>query len=84
MAAGTNIVVNIFRIPELRRRVLFTLLMVLIVRIGAYIPVPGINPVALEQLFTQTSGGLLGFLDLFAGGALSRFTVFALGIMPAL
>jgi preprotein translocase subunit SecY len=82
MAAGTNIVGNIFKIPELRRRVIFTLLMVLIVRVGAYIPVPGINPVALERLFTQTSGGLLGFLDLFAGGALSRFTVFALGIMP--
>jgi len=82
MAAGTNIVGNIFKIPELRRRVIFTLLMILIVRVGAYIPVPGINPVALERLFTQTSGGLLGFLDLFAGGALSRFTVFALGIMP--
>ncbi|KPJ86723.1 MAG: preprotein translocase subunit SecY [Spirochaetes bacterium DG_61] len=82
MAAGTNIVANIFRIPELRRRVLFTLLMILIVRVGSYIPVPGINPVALERLFTQTTSGLLGFLDLFAGGALSRFTVFALGIMP--
>ncbi len=82
MAGTGNIAINIFRIPELRRRVLFTLLMVLIVRIGAYIPVPGIDAVALERLFTQSAGGLLGFLDLFAGGALSRFTVFALGIMP--
>ena len=82
MAGTGNIAINIFRIPELRKRVLFTLLMVLIVRIGAYIPVPGIDAVALERLFTQSAGGLLGFLDLFAGGALSRFTVFALGIMP--
>jgi preprotein translocase subunit SecY len=82
MAAGSNLIVNIFRIPELRRRVLFTFLMILIVRIGTYIPVPGINPVALERIFSQTGAGLLGFLDLFAGGALSRFTVFALGIMP--
>jgi preprotein translocase subunit SecY len=82
MAAGSNIVINMFKIPELRRRVLFTTLMILIVRVGAYIPVPGINPIALEKLFTQASGGLLGFIDLFAGGALSRFSVFALGIMP--
>jgi len=82
MAGTGNIAINIFKIPELRKRVLFTLLMILIVRIGAYIPVPGIDAVALERLFTQQTGGLLGFLDLFAGGALSRFTVFALGIMP--
>ncbi len=82
MAAQSNIVVNIFKIPELRRRVLFTLVMLIIIRIGAYIPVPGVDAVALERLFTQTGGGLLGFLDLFAGGALRRFTLFALGIMP--
>ncbi len=82
MAGTGNIAINIFKIPELRKRVLFTLLMILIVRIGAYIPVPGIDAVALERLFTQQTGGLLGFLDLFAGGALSRFTVFAHGIMP--
>jgi len=78
----SNIVLNIFKIPELRRRVLFTLAMLVIIRIGAYIPVPGVDAVALERFFTQTGGGLLGFLDLFAGGALSRFTLFALGIMP--
>ncbi|HEB30119.1 MAG TPA: preprotein translocase subunit SecY [Spirochaetes bacterium] len=82
MAARGNLIVNIFKIPELRKRVIFTFFMILIVRIGAYIPVPGINAVELNKLFTQTGGGLLGFLDLFAGGALSRFTVFALGIMP--
>lgn len=81
MAAQGNILLNIFKIPELRKRVLFTLLMITIFRIGTYIPVPGVDPIALQKLFTQT-GGLLGFLDLFAGGALSRFTVFALGIMP--
>ncbi len=81
MALEGNIAVNIFKIPELRKRIFFTLLMLVIFRIGAYIPVPGINAVALERLFGQT-GGLLGFLDLFAGGALRRFTLFALGIMP--
>lgn len=82
MATQSNIIANIFRIPELRRRVLFTLLMLFVVRIGVYIPVPGVNAVALEKLFSQTRSGLLGFIDLFAGGALSRFSLFALGIMP--
>ena len=82
MANQGNIVLNIFRIPELRKRVFFTLAMLVIFRIGTYIPIPGINAVALERLFAQTGAGLLGFLDLFAGGALRRFTLFALGIMP--
>jgi len=82
MAERGNIALNIFRIPELKKRIFFTLLMLLIFRIGSYIPVPGIDAVALERLFQQTGGGLLGFLDLFSGGALLRFTVFALGIMP--
>ncbi|MBN2324243.1 MAG: preprotein translocase subunit SecY [Spirochaetes bacterium] len=82
MAQQGNLVLNIFKIPELRKRVIFTFLMVIIVRVGAYIPVPGINSVALERLFSQAAGGILGFLDLFAGGAMSRFSLFALGIMP--
>jgi preprotein translocase subunit SecY len=83
MAERSNIVWNIFRIPELRKRVFFTAAMLIIFRLGTYIPVPGVNPVALQRLFSQAgSAGLLGFLDLFAGGALSRFTIFALGIMP--
>jgi len=82
MAQQGNLVLNIFKIPELRKRVFFTFLMVIIVRVGAYIPVPGINSVALERLFSQAAGGILGFLDLFAGGAMSRFSLFALGIMP--
>jgi preprotein translocase subunit SecY len=82
MAERSNIVWNIFKIPELRKRVFYTAVMLIIFRLGTYIPVPGVNPVALQRLFEQTGAGLLGFLDLFAGGALSRFTVFALGIMP--
>jgi len=82
MAQQGNLVLNIFKIPELRKRVIFTFLMVIIVRVGAYIPVPGINSIALERLFSQSAGGILGFLDLFAGGAMSRFSLFALGIMP--
>jgi len=83
MNNGGNIIVNIFKIPELRKRVFFTLGMLLVFRIGAYIPIPGVNAIALERLFSETGGGgLLGFIDLFAGGALSRFTLFALGIMP--
>ena len=82
MAAQSNIALNIFKIPELRKRVFFTLLMLVIVRVGAYVPVPGVNAVALEKIFSQTAGGILGFIDLFAGGAMSRFTLFALGIMP--
>jgi len=82
MAERSNIVWNIFKIPELRKRVFYTAIMLIIFRLGTYIPVPGVNPVALQRLFSQTGAGLIGFLDLFAGGALSRFTVFALGIMP--
>ncbi|MDY6968380.1 MAG: preprotein translocase subunit SecY [Spirochaetota bacterium] len=79
-------IVNIFKIPELRRRIIFTLIILIIYRIGAHIPIPGINVEALKAYFEQASkgaaGGLLDFFDLFAGGALKRFTIFALGIMP--
>src|SRR5688572_9428742 len=73
---------NIFSIPDLRKRVIFTFLMMAVYRIGGHIPVPGINFKALESFFRQQGGGILGFLDLFSGGNLSRLTVFALGIMP--
>ena len=73
---------NIFNIPDLRKRVIFTFLMLTVYRVGGHIPVPGINFHALESFFRQQGGGLLGFLDLFSGGNLSRLTVFALGIMP--
>ena len=71
---------NAFKIPELKRRLLFTLVMIAIYRIGCYIPTPGIDGSALAEQFTR--GGILGFYDLFSGGAFSQATVFALGIMP--
>ncbi|MGC8916153.1 MAG: preprotein translocase subunit SecY [Thermoanaerobaculum sp.] len=73
---------NIFAIPDLRKRVIFTFLLLAVYRLGSYIPVPGINPDALEEFTRRAQGTILGFLNLFSGGALGRMTVFALGIMP--
>ena len=73
---------NIFRIPDLRKRVLFTLGMLAVYRLGAFIPTPGINADALKQFFDANSGSALGLADLFTGGNLRKLTVFALGIMP--
>ena len=73
---------NIFRIPDLRKRVLFTLAILAVYRLGSHIPTPGINTHQLELLFSQQSGSALGLMDLFGGGNLRRMTVFALGIMP--
>jgi len=73
---------NIFKIPELKKRILITLALLAVFRIGAHIPTPGINGAALAAFFEQAKGTLLGFFDMFSGGALSRLTVFALGIMP--
>ncbi len=73
---------NVFRVPDLRRRVLFTLAMLAVYRLGSHIPTPGINTDALQKAFDQQSGGLLGFYDLFSGGNLRKLTIFALGIMP--
>ncbi|MHB8166126.1 MAG: preprotein translocase subunit SecY, partial [Sulfuricella sp.] len=67
---------------DLKKRLLFVLAALVVYRIGAHIPVPGIDPVALESLFKSQAGGILGMFNMFSGGALSRFTVFALGIMP--
>jgi preprotein translocase subunit SecY len=67
---------------DLRRRLVFLLLALVVYRIGAHIPVPGIDPVQLQQLFKGQQGGILSLFNMFSGGALSRFTVFALGIMP--
>ncbi|MFO1269698.1 MAG: preprotein translocase subunit SecY [Rubrivivax sp.] len=67
---------------DLRRRIVFLLLALVVYRIGAHIPVPGIDPVQLQQLFNRQGGGILNLFNMFSGGALSRFTVFALGIMP--
>src|SRR5467141_1090526 len=73
---------NMFRIEDLRNRVLFTLALLAVYRIGAHIPTPGINTAVLEQLFTQSAGSVLGIFDLFSGGNFRRLTIFALGIMP--
>ena len=73
---------NIFRIPDLRKRILFTLAMLAVYRLGAHIPTPGIDAAKLAQFFNQNAGGALGLLDLFNGGNLRKLTVFALGIMP--
>jgi len=73
---------NIFRIPDLRKRVLFTLGLLAVYRLGAFIPTPGINADALAQYFNMNSSSLLGLGDLFTGGNLRRLTIFALGIMP--
>jgi preprotein translocase subunit SecY len=70
------------KFADLRRRLMFLVLALVVYRIGAHIPVPGIDPDQLSQLFNSQRGGILGMFNLFSGGALSRFTVFALGIMP--
>src|SRR6218665_3468986 len=67
---------------ELKSRLWFTLLALIVYRVGTYIPLPGINPDTLRQIFTQHSGGILGMFDMFSGGALGRMTIFALTIMP--
>ncbi len=67
---------------ELKRRLWFTLFALIVYRFGSYIPIPGIDPVVLEEIFAQNQGGILGMFDMFAGGALSRMTIFALNIMP--
>lgn len=73
---------NIFKIPELKGRVLFSLSMLAVYRIGCHIPTPGIDRIALSHFFKQAQGTLLGLFDMFSGGALERLSVFALGIMP--
>src|SRR5271167_3696446 len=67
---------------ELKRRLLFVLVGIIIYRIGAHIPVPGIDPIRLADLFKQDQGGILSLFNMFSGGALQRFTVFALNVMP--
>jgi preprotein translocase subunit SecY len=73
---------NIFRVPDLRRRVLFTLGILAVYRLGAHITTPGVNVAALESFFNNQAGSSLGLVDLFSGGNLRRLTIFALGIMP--
>ncbi len=79
---GSNQIAKTGKYGDLRRRLIFLLLALVVYRIGAHIPVPGINPEQLKQLFQSQQGGILNLFNMFSGGALSRFTVFALGIMP--
>ena len=72
---------NIIRIPDLRRKFLFTIGMLAIFRLGSHIPVPGVDVARLQSIFSQ-QGNVFGFIDLFVGGALSRFALFALGVFP--
>ncbi|MDQ6707111.1 MAG: preprotein translocase subunit SecY [Acidobacteriota bacterium] len=73
---------NVFRIPDLRKRVLFTLAMLAVYRLGSFIPTPGINIARWEEFFARNSSSMFGLFDVFAGGNIRRLTVFALGIMP--
>jgi preprotein translocase subunit SecY len=73
---------NLFKIPELKKRVFFTLGLLIVYRIGVHVPVPGIDAVALASFFEKAKGTILGLFDMFSGGALERLSVFALGIMP--
>jgi preprotein translocase subunit SecY len=73
---------NMFRVPDLRKRVLFTLGLLAVYRLGGHIPTPGINIQAWESFFNSQAGSIFGFFDLFAGGNIRRLTIFALGIMP--
>ncbi|MEW6077060.1 MAG: preprotein translocase subunit SecY [Thermodesulfobacteriota bacterium] len=73
---------NIFKIPELKKRILFTLALLAVYRIGVQIPTPGINATILAQIFGQYKGGMLGMFNMFSGGALENLSIFALGIMP--
>ncbi len=82
MATGSTTLAKTGKFGDLRRRLVFLLLALVVYRIGAHIPVPGIDPAQLQQLFQGQAGGILSLFNMFSGGALSRFTVFALGIMP--
>ena len=82
MAGTTNALGTAGKLGDLKRLLLFLLGALVVYRIGAHIPVPGIDPTMLEQLFRSQEGGILGMFNMFSGGALSRFTIFALGIMP--
>jgi len=73
---------NVFKIPDLRKRVFFTLAMLAVYRLGGHIPTPGIDANRLSDFFARNAGGMLGFIDLFSGGMFRRLTIFALGIMP--
>jgi preprotein translocase subunit SecY len=77
-----GVIINIFKLPELRRRVLFTLAMLAIYRFGVFVAVPGVDRTVMERIVNSGTGGFLGYFNMFSGGALEQLSVFALGIMP--
>src|SRR3954467_3957668 len=78
----SNPFVDMFKVPELKRRILFTIAILAAYRVGATIPIPGVNADALRALFAAQQNTLLGFLNIFSGGALGRLSIFSMGIMP--
>ncbi len=78
----SKIFVNVTEVPELKKRFIFTLLLLAVYRLGAHIPTPGIDIAALSEFFKKAQGTVFGFMDVFSGGALSKLTIFALGVMP--
>src|ERR1700761_7647432 len=87
MASASDPLANInlatfSKATELKSRIWFTVLALIVYRIGTYIPVPGIDPVTIGGVFKQHAGGILGMFDMFSGGALKRMTIFALSVMP--
>lgn len=80
---ASNVNLGVFtKAKELQQRLLFTLIALIVFRLGTYVPFPGINPTVLHDFFSENSGGLLGMFNAFTGGALSRMSIFALNIMP--
>jgi len=75
-------IANIFKVPDLRKRLLFTLALLAVYRVGSFIPIPGVDFERFQNFVNQNQGGFLGYLDLFSGGSFRRLTIFALGIMP--
>src|ERR1700687_2472913 len=73
---------NVFRIPDLRKRVLFALAMLAVYRLGGHLPIPGVDAKRFQEFIRQNQGTLFGYLDVFSGGSFRRLTIFALGIMP--
>jgi preprotein translocase subunit SecY len=73
---------HLFKVPELRKRILFTLGAIIIFRLGTHIPVPGVDSASLKDFFATQRGGIFDFLNMFTGGALQRFSLFALGVTP--
>lgn len=78
----SKILFNVTEVPELKKRFIFTMMILAVYRLGAHIPTPGVDVIALSEFFRRAQGTVFGFMDIFSGGALSKLTIFALGVMP--